>query len=116
MALSQLVAEHDAQASHGAVQCEAASEEASQGAIHIDSKLWAMQKFAQDRNIALDDVDWEMIRTSSEGAHFWLSKDLDLKARGALSQKFARAIAHDHAASVMYKDLSEDLKRDFRAS
>jgi len=116
MAVSQLVAEQDAQASQGAVRREAASESASQGAIHIDSKLWAMKKFAESRNMAESEVDWEMVRTSTEGVQFWLAKDIDLRARSALSQKFARAIAHDDVANAMYKDLSQDLQRQFRAS
>ena len=116
MAVSQLVAEQHAQASQGAVLREAASESASQGAIHIDSKLWAMKKFAESRNMAESEVDWEMVRTSTEGVQFWLAKDIDLRARSALSQKFARAIAHDDVANAMYKDLSQDLQRQFRAS
>jgi hypothetical protein len=74
----------------------------------------AICHFAEEKQIAAASVTLGQVADSEEGLLFWACKGLDLSARGPDGQCFKRALVHDSGSNTVYKDLTDDLKAEFR--
>ena len=74
----------------------------------------AMTNYAAAKGLNGAEVTADMVRHSAEGIGHWGTLTLDLNARSAAGQQFARALKHDLRWSSMYPWLSEREKLEFR--
>ena len=80
------------------------------------AEIRAIDNYANSKGLPLTEVSLGTVSASHEGILHWACLNADYGARSPESQCFGRALAHSSTGSAMYRDLTDDLKLDFRKS